>query len=161
MNDAEPPGPGGLGDRTDRTDRTDAGGAARAWPSGGHSIHELGHPDITELELGRTTHKVAEVQPMDLDGVTTMSVGTAIWAIAAVVLFVMRDGTAEHDTWLWTALAGCVLGIAGIVYCRRRRVALNAKRAQSSSGETESPGDTGDSGETGASGGTGTDGSRS
>ena len=32
--------------------------------------HEFGRPEITELEIGSTTHRVAEVEPMDVDGVT-------------------------------------------------------------------------------------------
>lgn len=97
-----------------------------AWPSGGHSIHELGRPDITELELGKKTHKVAVVQPLDVDGVRTMIVGTILWGVLAVVLAVRGESlrVSGHEWWLWTAVTGCVLGVLGTIYCVRRRRAL-------------------------------------
>lgn len=88
--------------------------------------HEFGRPDITELEIGHTTHRVAEVEPMDVDGVRTMTVGTILWGVLAVALLPFL-GTLQDDGrtwWLWTALAGFGLGLIGIEYCRRRRNAL-------------------------------------
>lgn len=88
--------------------------------------HELGRPEIEEIEIGRTTHKVASVEPMDVDGVRTMTVGTILWGVVAVALIPFL-GTLEADGrtwWTWTALAGLGLGLIGIEYCRRRRNAL-------------------------------------
>lgn len=89
--------------------------------------HEFGRPDITELEIGNTTHRVAEVEPMDVDGVRTMTVGTILWGVVAVAMLPFL-GTLEAEGrtwWLWTALAGLGLGLIGIEYCRRRRNALH------------------------------------
>lgn len=89
--------------------------------------HEFGRPDITELEIGNTTHRVAEVEPMDVDGVRTMTVGTILWGVVAVAMLPFL-GTLEEQGrtwWLWTALAGLGLGLIGIEYCRRRRNALH------------------------------------
>src|SRR5688500_18577087 len=55
--------------------------------------HELGRPEVTELEIGSTTHRVAEVEPMDVDGVRTMTVGTIIWGVVAVALLPFLDRT--------------------------------------------------------------------
>ncbi|MFT4298855.1 MAG: DUF2530 domain-containing protein [Aeromicrobium sp.] len=88
--------------------------------------HEFGRPDITELEIGKKTHKVAEVEPMDVDGVRTMMVGTIIWAVAAFALLPFL-GTLHkngNDWWFWVAVAGFGLGCIGVEYCRRRRRAL-------------------------------------
>lgn len=88
--------------------------------------HEFGRPELTELEIGRKTHRVAEVEPMDVDGVRTMTVGTIVWGVLAVGLLPFL-GTLEEDGrtwWLWTAVAGFGLGLIGIEYCRRRRNAL-------------------------------------
>ncbi len=88
--------------------------------------HELGRPEVTEIEIGSTTHKVADVEPMDVDGVRTMTVGTIVWGVAAVALLPFL-GTLDADGrtwWVWTALAGFGLGLIGIEYCRRRRNAL-------------------------------------
>ncbi len=88
--------------------------------------HELGRPDLEEIEIGRTTHKVADVEPMDVDGVRTMTVGTVLWGVVAVALipFLGTLSEGQRTWWMWTALAGLGLGLIGIEYCRRRRNAL-------------------------------------
>ncbi len=89
-------------------------------------IPDLGRPEITELEIGKKTHKVAAVEPMDVDGVRTMTVGTALWAIATLALLPFW-GTLQDSGrtwWLWAAIAGLGLGLMGIEFCKRRRDAL-------------------------------------
>jgi len=60
--------------------------------------------------------------------------GTALWGVALVVLLIARYGfDAGPPIWLWTALAGFVLGLIGIpvmVWQRRasRRGARGAQR---------------------------------
>lgn len=92
-------------------------------------IHELGRPDVTEIEIGRKTHRVAEVQPMDLDGVRTMTIGTTLWGFVALALlpFLGRLEAADHAWWFWTAVAGFGLGLVGLEYCLVRRNALRAR----------------------------------
>ena len=94
--------------------------------------HEFGRPDITELEIGSKTHKVADVEPMDVNGVRTMTVGTIIWAVAVVSLlpFIGKLQELHHMWWLWTCLAGLGLGLIGLEYCRRRRNALQMRPGQ-------------------------------
>jgi len=88
--------------------------------------HEFGRPEITELEIGSKTHRVAAVQPMDVDGVRTMTVGTILWGVLAIALLPFLGSLEDngHTWWLWTAVAGFGLGLIGIEYCRRRRNAL-------------------------------------
>lgn len=95
-------------------------------------VPELGRPEITELELGRTTHRVAEVEPMDVDGVRTMTVGTVLWAIAAIALLPFWGNLQDDGRtwWLWTAIAGLGLGLMGIEYCKRRREALRQRATE-------------------------------
>ncbi len=91
--------------------------------------HEFGRPEITELEIGSKTHKVAEVEPMDVDGVRTMTIGTIVWGVAVIGLlpFLGRLEEQGRTWWLWTALAGFGLGLIGIEYCRRRRNVLRVQ----------------------------------
>lgn len=91
--------------------------------------HEFGRPEVTEIEIGHTTHRVAKVEPMDVDGVRTMTVGTIIWGVVAVGLlpFMGRLEELGRTWWIWAALAGFGLGLIGIEYCRRRRNALRAQ----------------------------------
>jgi hypothetical protein len=71
-----------------------------------------------------------ELTPLDHDGLVPIAVITAAWAVAAVVLFFMRDDLADDDRtwWLWTCIAGVGLGLLGYAYSRRRRDALRAKQ---------------------------------
>jgi hypothetical protein len=66
---------------------------------------------------------VAEVEPLDVDGVRTIATGTAAWVVAFVVLLVFHGWLGRHGLtwWLWTCLTGVALGLVGLVYCRRRR----------------------------------------
>lgn len=74
-------------------------------------------------EFGRRTYIVADVEPLDVDGVRTVAVGTALWALAFVLLLPFYGRLEESGRlwWLWTCVAGFGLGIIGWDYCRRRR----------------------------------------
>ncbi|MCL3838578.1 hypothetical protein [Aeromicrobium duanguangcaii] len=95
-------------------------------------IPDLGRPEVTELEFGRTTHRVAEVEPMDVDGVRTMTIGTIGWGIVAIALLPFWGNLQDQGRtwWLWTAIAGLGLGLMGIEYCKRRRDALLERQAE-------------------------------
>lgn len=74
-------------------------------------------------EIGHRTFMVADVAPLDVDGVRTVEVGTALWLIGFLGLlpFYGRLEDAGNLWWLWTCLAGFGLGLLGLEYCRRRR----------------------------------------
>lgn len=69
-------------------------------------------------------------KPVDVDGVSTVAVGTALWAVALVVLLLIRDRLEENGTtwWLWTCVTGLGLGLVGLAYTRRRRNAIRRVR---------------------------------
>lgn len=76
---------------------------------------------------GRRRHRDApHVQPVDVDGVRTVSILTIIWAVAFVVLAFNRERLEQTGNgWLlWTCLAGVGLGLLGIEYTRKRREAI-------------------------------------
>lgn len=66
---------------------------------------------------------VADVPPMDVDGVRTVAVGTALWLVAFLGLLPFYGMLADSGRlwWLWTCLTGFALGLFGLEYCRRRR----------------------------------------
>jgi hypothetical protein len=63
---------------------------------------------------------VAEIPtPIDDDGVRTVSIGTALFGVAAAVTPFVADAEVA-----WTCLSGFLLGLVGITYCVRRRNAI-------------------------------------
>lgn len=74
-------------------------------------------------EIGNRTYVVADVEPLDVDGVRTVEVGCALWLLGSLALlpFYGRLEDDGHLWWLWTCLAGFGLGLFGLEYCRRRR----------------------------------------
>jgi len=75
-------------------------------------------------EIGRRTYLIAPVEPLDVDGVRTVQVGTALFALLFVALLPFYGHLQSTGrTWLlWMCLAGVGLGLLGIEYCKRRRV---------------------------------------
>ena len=64
------------------------------------------------------------------DAVVPVTVGTAIWGIALVVTFALRERLAQSDAqwWVWTCAVGFGLGLFGCWWVRRRRSRLDAAR---------------------------------
>lgn len=86
----------------------------------------------TQHEIGNRTYIVANVAPLDVDGVRTSEVGAAIWLVAFLALLPFYGALEDSGRtwWLWTCLAGFGIGLLGVEYCRRRRKA----RAEQSAG---------------------------
>lgn len=74
-------------------------------------------------EIGRRTYVVAPVEPLDVDGVRTLEVGTGLWLLGFVALLPFYGRLADNGQlwWLWTCMAGFGLGLFGLEFCRRRR----------------------------------------
>ena len=74
-------------------------------------------------EIGNRSYLVADVAPLDVDGVRTLEVGTALWLVAFVGMLPFYGTLVEtgRTWWLWTCLAGLGLGLFGVDHCRRRR----------------------------------------
>ncbi len=104
--------------------------------------HEFGRPDVTEHEFANRTYLVAEVEPLDVDGVRTIGFGALLWLVAFVALlpFLAALQDAGRLWWLWTCLAGFGLGLVGWEYCRRRRAHLRGRRTPPEGGEPEPAG---------------------
>jgi len=75
------------------------------------------HPPVLEQ---------APVKALDPDGLGVISVGTAAFAVATVVLWFLRAGLAAdgHLWFLWVSITGTGLGLVALVFglaSRRRR----------------------------------------
>lgn len=76
-------------------------------------------------EFRNKTYLLADVEPLDVDGVRTVEVGTVLFFLGFVGLLPFYGALREDGRtwWLWMCLAGMALGLFGIEYCRRRRKA--------------------------------------
>lgn len=76
-------------------------------------------------EFGNRRYLVANVEPLDVDGVRTVTIGTLIWFVGFLALLPFYGRLEENgrEWWLWACLAGVGLGLCGVEYCRRRRSA--------------------------------------
>ena len=63
--------------------------------------------------------------PLESNDVAIVAGGTALWALALVVLLVLKvSGTEVHSWWLVMCAEGALLGLVGVRYCWRRRTAV-------------------------------------
>jgi drug/metabolite transporter (DMT)-like permease len=72
--------------------------------------------------------------PLEANDQAVTAVITVGWAIALVVLLVLRDQLPDSERWwIWTCLAGVVMGLFGLWYVpslKRARARAAQRRAQ-------------------------------
>jgi hypothetical protein len=95
---------------------------------------EWGEEQPASRQIGQRTYFVADVEPLDVDGVRTVQVGLSLWVVGFVALlpFYGRLQGSGHGWMLWTCAAGSGLGLLGLEYCRRRKRARAAIRERRS-----------------------------
>lgn len=93
---------------------------------------------MAEQKPARGEVREADVKALDLSGIPSVLTGIVAWAIAFVVLLILRGplDRADREWWIWVAVAGFALGWVGLWYCRRRWAAI--QRSQASASETSS-----------------------
>lgn len=92
--------------------------------------YELGRPEIESIEVGKRSYTVAPIEPLDVDGVRTVQIGTIAWLVFAIALIPFWGTLVDMDRqwWFSTAIAGFGLGLIGTEYTRRRRKVLLAHK---------------------------------
>ena len=62
------------------------------------------------------------LEPLEINGITAVTVGTIIWTVATVIMVLMRDQlqASGRGNWIWICACGVLLGLIGIRYTRRR-----------------------------------------
>jgi Protein of unknown function (DUF2530) len=72
--------------------------------------------------------------PEEADDRLVTAIGTAAWAVALVVLLIVRDSLpAGSRWWVWTCVAGLVMGLFALWYVpvvKRGRARAAARRAE-------------------------------
>ena len=63
-----------------------------------------------------------KLKPLEVNGITAVTVGTGIWCVATLVMVLMRGQleAAGRDNWIAIGVAGIILGLLGIRYTKRR-----------------------------------------
>lgn len=74
----------------------------------------------------RSTVDGAQPEPVEVNDVRIVLIGTLTWLAAFLALLPFRAQlqAGGHGQWLWTCLAGAGLGLIGLYYVHRRREAL-------------------------------------
>ena len=76
-------------------------------------------------ESGKETKSNGEklaLEPLEINGITAVIVGTIVWTVATVIMILMRDQleASGRGNWVWICACGVLLGLLGIRYTRRR-----------------------------------------
>jgi hypothetical protein len=75
--------------------------------------------------------------PLEANDQLVTAVGTVAWAVALVILLILREQIpAGERWWIWVCVAGLVMGLFGLWYVprlKRARARAAARRAQAES----------------------------
>ncbi|HTU06706.1 MAG TPA: DUF2530 domain-containing protein [Trebonia sp.] len=81
--------------------------------------------------------------PKEADDRVVTAIGTAGWAVALVVLLIVRDSIPPGSRWwVWTCVAGLVMGLFALWYVpllKRGRARAAAQRAQLAAAQPSEP----------------------
>ncbi|MGA0002594.1 MAG: DUF2530 domain-containing protein [Candidatus Nanopelagicales bacterium] len=89
---------------------------------------------LNEFESGATNQRSGkELAPLEVNGITAVTVGTGVWSVATLVMVLMRDQleTSGRGNWIAIGVCGIILGLLGMRYTKRR--AARIERANKSS----------------------------
>ena len=70
----------------------------------------------------KTNGETLALEPLEVNGITAVIVGTIVWTVATVIMILMRDQleASGRGNWVWICACGVLLGLLGIRYTRRR-----------------------------------------
>jgi hypothetical protein len=63
-----------------------------------------------------------ELKPLEVNGITAVTVGTVIWSAVTLILVFMRNQleASGRGNWIAIGVAGIILGLLGMRYTKRR-----------------------------------------
>ena len=68
------------------------------------------------------SHDKTSLKPLEVNGITAVTVGTLAWTITLIVLLFSRSWLIETNRthWIWISVSGIILGLLGYRYSTRR-----------------------------------------
>ena len=74
----------------------------------------------------------SELTPLEVNGITAVTLGTGIWSVATLIMVLMRDllEASGRGDWIAIGVCGIILGLLGMRYTKRR--AARIERAKES-----------------------------
>ena len=71
-----------------------------------------------------------ELKPLEVNGITAVTLGTIIWSVATLIMVLMRDQleAAGRGNWIAIGVAGIFLGLLGIRYTKRRAARIERNK---------------------------------
>ena len=93
--------------------------------NGADSLNDSGSSSIDSPEKKQLT-------PLEVNGITAVTIGTGIWSVATLIMVLMRDQleASGRSNWISIGVCGIILGLLGMRYTRRR--AARIERAKES-----------------------------
>jgi hypothetical protein len=88
---------------------------------------------LNEFESGATNQRRGkELTPLEVNGITAVTLGTGIWSVATLIMVLMRDQleASGRGDWIAIGVCGIILGLLGMRYTKRR--AARIERAKES-----------------------------
>jgi hypothetical protein len=72
-----------------------------------------------------------ELMPLEVNGITAVTVGTGIWSVATLVMVLMRDQleASGRGNWIAIGVCGIILGLIGMRYTKRRVARIERDKA--------------------------------
>ena len=92
----------------------------------GNSADSLNESD--QSRSGRSQQN--ELTPLEVNGITAVTIGTGIWSAATLVMVFMRDQleASGRGNWIAIGVAGIALGLLGMRYTKRRAARIESNK---------------------------------
>ena len=75
-----------------------------------------------------------ELKPLEINGITAVTIGTGIWSVATLVMVLMRDQleASGRGDWIAIGVCGIILGLLGMRYTKRRAARIEQAKESTS-----------------------------
>jgi hypothetical protein len=92
----------------------------------------IGADSLDEFESGyETKDSKTELTPLEVNGITAVTIGTGVWSVVTLVMVLMRDQleASGRGDWIAIGVCGIILGLLGMRYTKRRAARIERAKA--------------------------------